>query len=151
MRPFDNPTAAAKEAIKLAHIQYTGLVDACGHEFVGTEHLLIGLLNVGDNAARRALQNAGFDLDTLSQRALDEAAERGGNAAPEDRAHNLLVIACDQANDLGHSSLGTEHLLMAILTRPESMAARLLAEYGPLDRLREEAVKAAGSDPTESA
>ncbi len=98
MRPIDKPTSAAKEALDVAHVQFAAMGSTHGHEYPGTEHVLLGLLDSNNYAASKALDYAGFDLDALKEALLEKLAIEGGHPNVEDRAHNLLIIASDEAN-----------------------------------------------------
>lgn len=123
-----------------------------GHKYVGTEHLLLGLLREGQGAPAEVLSSRGIKIERLREEILtllrsstDESHHGGvlGHDAHEwlhqqelakafrsPRFWHRLVLAVDSANRLGHGEIEDEHLLLALLREPETFVARLLAEKG---------------------
>ena len=103
-----------------------------GHSYVGTEHILLGLMREGEGLACRVMRRAGLEEETL----LDIAAASGrGTPAPpahglSPRAKRCVELAVDDASRLGHGFVGTEHLLMGVLRQPESAGCRALIGAG---------------------
>jgi len=129
MRTNDRFTQRAQKAIELAHAAAAEL----GHSYVGTEHLLLGLCREGEGLGCKLLRTAGLD----AQRALELLcrAEPMGTPGPPaqgltPRARKVIELACADAQRLGHSYVGTEHLLMGLLREPDSAGCRLLQSAG---------------------
>jgi ATP-dependent Clp protease ATP-binding subunit ClpA len=107
---------------------------ACGQEWIGTDHLLVGLCARRETAAGDILVGLGVDPEDLRER-LDEAMERLDRKVPAKlpfavRARRALQGALAAATGLGHDFIGTGHLLLGILDVPESTGARVLAGFG---------------------
>ena len=106
------------------------------HEFVGTEHLLLGLISDDDGIAVAALTNLGVDFTRVRQ--TIELACRSGNHQPADPAHlpltsrtkKILELAQTYSRDAGLQYVGTEHLLVGIMLEGGSIAANVLADQG---------------------
>ncbi|MDR1735532.1 MAG: ATP-dependent Clp protease ATP-binding subunit [Oscillospiraceae bacterium] len=123
-------TDKAQSALALAH----GAAVEYGHGYVGSEHILLGLMREKEGAAGRALRAGGVAEDAFLKR-LTDTVGRGepGQALLQGltpRGKHIVSAASEEAARLGHSSVGTEHLLLGILHDPDSMAARLLAAMG---------------------
>jgi ATP-dependent Clp protease ATP-binding subunit ClpA len=123
------------------------------HEYVGTEHVLLGVLREGEGVAATVLQNVGIDMDALSAR-LDETVKRGNSAnvtGPDlpytSRAKKVLELAMSEARDLNHSYVGTEHLLLGLLREEKGIAAQVLVDAGlTLDVARNEVLTILGTE-----
>ncbi len=106
-----------------------------GHEYVGTEHLLLGMLSCDDAVAVAVLRKLDVDLDGL--RAGIVAALKPGTAdAPAadlpytSRAKKVLELATVEARELGHGYVGTEHLLLGLVREDQAIAAQVLKSHG---------------------
>jgi ATP-dependent Clp protease ATP-binding subunit ClpC len=114
------------------------------HEYVGTEHILLGLLRTDDGVPIAALHALGVDPAAFRQRFLDslERGKPGGNVGPDlpytSRGKKVLEEAMKEARERGHSYVGTEHLFMGILREHKGLAAQALVREG----LSEESVRA---------
>jgi len=91
------------------------------HEYVGTEHILLGLIREGEGVAAAVLQNLSVDLDEIQQK-IEETVKKGKAAqttGPDlpytSRAKKVLELAMSEARELNHSYVGTEHLLLGLL------------------------------------
>ena len=129
MRTNDRFTERAQKAIELAHAAATEL----GHSYVGTEHLLIGLCREGEGLGSKVLRTAGLDgQKARSLLARDVPCGTPGPPAQglSPRAKRVIELACTDARRLGHSHVGTEHLLMGILREPDCAGCRLLRLAG---------------------
>lgn len=112
------------------------------HEYVGTEHLLLGLLRERDGVAAAVLANLGVEREAI-QRQIEETVKQGRAVAtdgPElpytSRAKRVLELAMMAARDLNHSHVGTEHLLIGLLREQKGVAAQVLVHSGvTLDRV----------------
>ena len=122
------------------------------HEYVGTEHVLLGLIREGGGVAATVLENLGVEQDTLRDRIL-EIVKRG-QADPDrhdlpytSRAKKVLELAMHQARELNHSYVGTEHLLLGLIAEGKGIAAQVLVDAGAtLDSARDETVRILGTE-----
>src|ERR1051326_2036853 len=124
------------------------------HDYIGTEHLLRGVIREGEGIAATVLNNLGLDLDQIRQAVESVVSPSGGTLTLGEipftpRAKRVLELAVDEARQLGHNYVGTEHLLLGLIREGEGVAARVLAELG-LDRkkVREETLKLLGGSPS---
>jgi len=122
------------------------------HDYVGTEHILLGLIREGEGVAAAVLSNLAADLDEL-HRLVEENVRRGKSASniPElpytSRAKKVLEYAMAEARDLHHSYVGTEHLLLGLLREEKGLAAKVLGELGiTLEEARPETLKLLGTE-----
>src|SRR6478735_10938108 len=123
------------------------------HEYVGTEHILLGLIREGEGVAAAVLQNLNVDLDEISQR-IEETVKKGKAAAatgPDlpytSRAKKVLELAMAEARELNHSYVGTEHLLLGLLREEKGIAAQVLTDAGvSLEASRAETLRLLGSE-----
>ena len=106
------------------------------HEYVGTEHILLGLIREGEGVAAAVLQNLNVDLDEVQQK-IEETVKKGkavqatGPDLPyTSRAKKVLELAMSEARELNHSYVGTEHLLLGLLREEKGIAAQVLTEAG---------------------
>ena len=114
------------------------------HEYIGTEHILLGLVKEGSGTASRVLKN--FDIDLRKIRLEVEKLVRSGpemitiGKLPQTpRAKKVIQYAMEEARDLNHSFCGTEHLLLGLLREQEGVAAMVLTNLGlKPDEVREE-------------
>ncbi|HEV2291923.1 MAG TPA: Clp protease N-terminal domain-containing protein, partial [Gemmatimonadales bacterium] len=123
------------------------------HEYVGTEHILLGLIREGEGVAAAVLQNLNVDLDEIQQK-IEETVKKGKAAAatgPDlpytSRAKKVLELAMTEARELNHSYVGTEHLLLGLLREEKGIAAQVLTDAGVnLEQSRAETLRLLGSD-----
>ncbi|MEA3245265.1 MAG: ATP-dependent Clp protease ATP-binding subunit, partial [Gemmatimonadota bacterium] len=123
------------------------------HEYVGTEHILLGLIREGEGVAAAVLQQLNVDLDEVQQK-IEETVKKGKAAqatGPDlpytSRAKKVLELAMGEARDLNHSYVGTEHLLLGLLKEEKGLAAQVLTEAGVnLDAARTETLRLLGTD-----
>jgi len=112
------------------------------HNYIGTEHLLLGLLAASDSVACLSLTALGYTHDDV--RATVEAMIGRGKATPgghipfTPRAKKVLELSLREALQLKHNYIGTEHILLGVLREGEGVAAQVLADKHPLDRIRGE-------------
>src|SRR5216117_2346981 len=106
------------------------------HEYVGTEHILLGLIREGEGVAAAVLTNLNVDLEEIQQK-IEETVKKGKAAAaagPDlpytSRAKKVLELAMSEARELNHSYVGTEHLLLGLLREEKGIAATVLTEAG---------------------
>ncbi len=123
------------------------------HEYVGTEHILLGLIREGEGVAAAVLTNLSVDLDDIQQK-IEETVKKGKAAAapgPDlpytSRAKKVLELAMTEARELNHSYVGTEHLLLGLLREEKGIAAQVLTDAGvTLEQSRAETLRLLGSD-----
>ncbi len=123
------------------------------HEYVGTEHILLGLIREGEGVAAAVLTNLHVDLDDIQQK-IEETVKKGKAPAPEgpdlpytSRAKKVLELAMSEARELNHSYVGTEHLLLGLLREEKGIAAQVLADSGiSLEQARAETLRLLGSE-----
>ena len=130
MYKFNGFTEKANNAINLSIESAQEL----GHTYVGSEHILLGLLKNGDGAAYTVLEQCGADAEKLEQLIRQEIGTGDKTRlSPEDftpRTKNALQLAVMQAAKLGHNYVGTEHLLIALISDTDSYAVRFLGRMG---------------------
>jgi ATP-dependent Clp protease ATP-binding subunit ClpA len=124
------------------------------HEYVGTEHILLGFLGEGNGVGMEVLRALGADPQALASRV--EKGVRAGRASPDprydlpytSRAKKVLELAMNEAMVLSHGYVGSEHLLLGMLAEAKGIAAQVLADAGvTLDQARSECVRILGSGP----
>jgi ATP-dependent Clp protease ATP-binding subunit ClpC len=123
------------------------------HEYVGTEHILLGLIREGEGVAAAVLQNLNVDLEDI-QTKIEETVKRGKAAqatGPDlpytSRAKKVLELAMGEARELNHSYVGTEHLLLGLLREEKGIAAQALTDCGVnLDAARTETLRLLGTE-----
>ena len=122
------------------------------HEYVGTEHILLGLIREGEGVAAAVLQNLNVDLDDVRER-IEEHVKKGirANIGPDlpytTRAKKVLELAMDEARALNHSYVGTEHLLLGLLREERGIAAQVLTSLGAkLTEVRAETLRLLGAE-----
>jgi ATP-dependent Clp protease ATP-binding subunit ClpC len=125
--PMSNFTPRAQQVLALARKE----ADRFHHNYVGTEHLLLGLINLGQGVAVNVLQKMGLDLDTVraaveQQVGTGPEAKPAGNVPYTPRVKKVLSLAGKEAKSLNHSYVGTEHILLGLLREGEGVAARVL-------------------------
>ena len=123
------------------------------HEYVGTEHILLGLIREGEGVAAAVLQNLSVDLEEIQQKIEDTvkkgkaAAATGPDLPYTSRAKKVLELAMSEARDLTHNYVGTEHLLLGLLREEKGIAAQVLTDAGiNLDAARAETLRLLGTD-----
>src|SRR5688500_5248273 len=123
------------------------------HEYVGTEHILLGLIREGEGVAAAVLNNLSVDLDEIQQK-IEETVKKGKAAqstGPDlpytSRAKKVLELAMSEARELNHSYVGTEHLLLGLLREEKGIAAQVLTDAGVnLDAARAETLRLLGTE-----
>ena len=106
------------------------------HEYVGTEHILLGLIREGEGVAAAVLSNLNVDLEEIQQKIEDSvkkgkaAAAAGPDLPYTSRAKKVLELAMSEARELNHSYVGTEHLLLGLLLEGDGIAAQVLVDLG---------------------
>jgi ATP-dependent Clp protease ATP-binding subunit ClpC len=117
------------------------------HDFIGTEHILLGLLREGEGVAAKALESLGISLEAVRER-VEEAVPPGQYARPRGhipftpRAKKVLELSLSEAKVLGHRYIGTEHILLGLLREGDGVAAQVLTALGAdLDGVRERVIQ----------
>jgi ATP-dependent Clp protease ATP-binding subunit ClpC len=136
-------TESVRTSLRLAREESTRL----HHEYVGTEHMLLGLIAVKESTGRAILETLGADCDEM-RRLLEATIKKGPNVptAPDlpytSRAKKVLELSMAEARELGHSYVGTEHLILGLLREEKGIAAQVMAEAGlTLETTRAELVR----------
>ncbi len=134
---FKRFTARARRTIVLAQEEARLLQ----HNYLGTEHLVLGLLAEGDGIGAQALQRAGITLESV-RAGIEEFVGRGegapkGHIPFTPRAKEVLKLALSEALELGHNYIGTEHILLGLLQEGEGLGVKVLVAAGAQpDQLR---------------
>ena len=140
---MNNFTPRAQQVLALARKE----ADRFNHNYVGTEHLLLGLIKLGQGVAVNVLQKMGLDLETVRQEVEKQVGsgpenKMSGNIPYTPRVKKVLALAGKEAKALQHSYVGTEHILLGLLREGEGVAARVLKNLEvDLDRTRNEVLK----------
>jgi ATP-dependent Clp protease ATP-binding subunit ClpC len=113
------------------------------HNYIGTEHLLLGLIHEGEGVAAKALESLGISLEAV-RRQVEEIVGQG-QAAPTGhipftpRAKKVMELSLREALQLGHNYIGTEHILLGLIREGEGVAAQVLQKLGAdLNRVRQQ-------------
>ena len=124
---MNNFTPRAQQVLALARKE----ADRFNHNFVGTEHLLLGLIKLGQGVAVNVLQKIGLDLETVRME-VEKVVGTGpdqkmiGNIPYTPRVKKVLSLAAKEAKALSHTYVGTEHILLGLLREGDGIAARVL-------------------------
>ena len=143
-----NFTERVRKVLAMAREEANGLQ----HEYVGTEHILLGLIREGEGVAATVLENLGADQEALCDRMLGiikrgQADHERHDLPYTSRAKKVLELAMHQARELNHSYVGTEHLLLGLIAERKGIAAQVLVEAGvTLDSARDETVRILGTE-----
>jgi ATP-dependent Clp protease ATP-binding subunit ClpC len=130
------------------------------HDYLGTEHILLGLVDEGDGVAAEVLRQLTASLDDI-RKAVETIVAPGssehvsGDVEPTERAERAMRLAESEARSLGHHYIGTEHILLGLIREGEGIAAGVLQSLGiDLDRAREAIIRTlvgmGGAEPTGS-
>ncbi|MDL2257799.1 ATP-dependent Clp protease ATP-binding subunit [Eubacteriales bacterium OttesenSCG-928-K08] len=147
MNVFDRYTEGARRALALAQESAKQL----GHNYVGTEHLLLGLLQTEDSSAVRLLKQQGVLFDEAASQ-TERLVGRGDYQFTDSfgytpRTKKVIELSLYEAKALNHNYIGTEHLLLALLRERESVAARVLQDLGvDLEELRKQLITSVSTD-----
>ncbi len=141
-------TARAQEAIRMAHQAAAEL----GHGYVGSEHLLLGLLEEGQGVAANALTQTGLQSTALRAKLIEAVGQGEPDAQPVQgmtpRSKRIIEVGMGEAARFGHNYVGTEHLLIGILHESDSIACSLLTGMGiDLRRLYADILNTIGAEP----
>ncbi len=139
---FDKFTDRARKVLTLAQDE----AQRFNHNYIGTEHLLLGLVREGEGVAARVLENMNVELAKV-RTAVEFIIGRGdrpvvGEVGLTPRAKRVIELAIDEARRLGHNYIGTEHLLLGLVREGEGIAAGVLESLGVnLDKVRHEVIR----------
>jgi ATP-dependent Clp protease ATP-binding subunit ClpC len=150
-RMFDRFTDRAKKVMNLARQE----AQRFNHEYLGTEHILLGLVQEGSGVAANVLKNMGIDLSKIRAE-VEKIVKTGpsmvtmGQLPFTPRAKKVLELSVEEASNLGHNYIGTEHLLLGLIKENEGIAAQVLMNLGiKLEDVREEVLDFLGADREE--
>jgi ATP-dependent Clp protease ATP-binding subunit ClpC len=143
---FDRFTERARKVMGFARRE----AQRFHHEYIGTEHILLGLIQEGQGVAANVLKSMSIDLEKI-RREVEKIVKSGPAMEPSvqipftPRAKKVVELALEEASNLGHNYIGTEHLLLALLREQEGIAAHVLMALGVrLDDVREEVIEFLG-------
>jgi ATP-dependent Clp protease ATP-binding subunit ClpC len=137
--PFERFTERAKKVLTLAQEE----AERSHHSYIGTEHLLLGLLREGEGLAAKVLNNLGVEIGKVRQ-TIESVLGRNERIIiqqiiPTSRVKKVIEISFEEARRMGHNYVGTEHLLLGLLIEGEGIAAHVLEDLGAtLDKVRAE-------------
>jgi len=138
----DKFTERARKVLSLAQEE----AQRFQHDYIGTEHLLLGLVREGEGVAAKVLSNLGVELKEV-RNAVEAMIGRGdpivlGELGLTPRAKKVIELAADEAHRLNHHYIGTEHLLLGLMREGESIAAEALQSLGVnLEKVRTETIR----------
>jgi Clp amino terminal domain, pathogenicity island component/UvrB/uvrC motif len=139
---FERFTERARRAVVLAQEEARKL----DHGYIGTEHLLLGLIREGEGVAAQALESLGISLKAVREQVV-ALVGRGrqpptGHIPFTERAKKALELSLRESGQLGHGYIGTEHLLLGLIRQGDGVAARVLTGLGAdLDRVRQQVIE----------
>jgi len=147
MNMFSRFTERARKVIILAKEE----AKRFNHDYIGTEHILLGLIKEGEGVAAAVLQNLGLSLEAIRLE-VEKLVQPGpptvvsGDIPFTPKAKKVIELATDEARNLGHNYIGTEHLLLGLLREGEGVASQVLSNLGlDLNRVRQEVMSLLGS------
>jgi ATP-dependent Clp protease ATP-binding subunit ClpC len=145
---FGRFTERAQKVLALAQEEAIRL----GHNNIGTEHILLGLVREGEGIAAKALYALGLGADKI-QNEVENLIGRGQNVSQTipytPRTKKVIELSMDEARKLGHSYVGTEHILLGLIREGEGVAARVLNNLGvSLNKARQQVLQLLGSNET---
>ncbi|NUM34715.1 MAG: ATP-dependent Clp protease ATP-binding subunit [Candidatus Brocadiae bacterium] len=145
---FERFTERARKVMSLAKQEAMRF----NHEYIGTEHILLGLIQEGSGVAANVLKNMDLELKKIRME-VEKLVKTGGNVMQmgqlpfTPRAKKVLELALEEANNLGHNYIGTEHLLLGLLRENEGVASHVLINLGlKLEELRDEVLEFLGAE-----
>jgi ATP-dependent Clp protease ATP-binding subunit ClpC len=145
---FDRFTDRARKVMGLARQEAQRL----NHEYIGTEHILLGLVQEESGVAANVLKNMDVDLKKIRIE-VEKLVQSGGATVTmgqlpfTPRAKKVLEYALEEASQLGHNYIGTEHLLLGLLRESDGVAAQVLLNLGlKLEEVREEVLELLGAE-----
>ena len=139
---FERFTERARQIVVLAEEEARML----NYDYIGTEHMLLGLVHEGQGVAAKALESLGIPLEAVRQR-VEEIIGQGQQVPSEHipftpQAKKVLELSLREALQLGHNYIGTEHILLGLIREGEGVAARVLVKLGAdLNRVRQQVIQ----------
>src|ERR1700678_4275577 len=139
---FERFTDRARRVVVLAQEEARML----NHNYIGTEHILLGLIHEGEGVAAKALESLGISLDAVRQQ-VEEIIGQGqqapsGHIPFTPRAKKVLELSLREALQLGHNYIGTEHILLGLIREGDGVAARVLVSLGAdLAKVRQQVIQ----------
>src|SRR6202047_3727795 len=139
---FERFTDRARRVVVLAQEEARML----NHNYIGTEHILLGLIHEGEGVAAKALESLGISLDAVRQQ-VEEIIGQGqqapsGHIPFTPRAKKVLELSLREALQLGHNYIGTEHILLGLIREGDGVAAQVLVKLGAdLNRVRQQVIQ----------
>ena len=139
---FERFTDRARRVVVLAQEEARML----NHNYIGTEHILLGLIHEGEGVAAKALESLGISLAAVRQQ-VEEIIGQGedppqGHIPFTPRAKKVLELSLREAQQLGHNYIGTEHILLGLICEGEGVAAQVLVKLGAdLNRVRQQVIR----------
>jgi ATP-dependent Clp protease ATP-binding subunit ClpA len=149
---FERFTDRARRVVVLAQEEARML----NHNYIGTEHILLGLIHEGEGVAAKALESLGISLEAVRQQ-VEEIIGQGqqapsGHIPFTPRAKKVLELSLREALQLGHNYIGTEHILLGLIREGEGVAAQVLVKLGgDLNRVRQQVIAVLGGSAREEA
>ena len=146
---YDKYTERAKQVLMLAREE----ANRFNHNYIGTEHLLLGLVREGEGIAAKVLYDMGVDI-TKVRSAVEFIIGRGervnvGEISLTPRAKKVIELAVEEARRLGHNYIGTEHLLLGLVREGEGIAAGVLESLGvSLEKVRQKVIQSVSQQPS---
>lgn len=147
MNMFSRFTERARKVIILAKEE----AKRFNHDYIGTEHILLGLIKEGEGVAAAVLQNLGLSLEAIRLE-VEKLVQPGpptvvsGDIPFTPKAKKVIELATDEARNLGHNYIGTEHLLLGLIREGEGVASQVLTNLGlDLNKVRQEVMSLLGS------
>ncbi|MWB99080.1 ATP-dependent Clp protease ATP-binding subunit [Agromyces seonyuensis] len=151
---FERFTDRARRVVVLAQEEAKML----NHNYIGTEHILLGLIHEGEGVAAKALESLGISLDAVREQVQDIIGQGQqqptGHIPFTPRAKKVLELSLREALQLGHNYIGTEHILLGLIREGEGVAAQVLVKLGAdLNRVRQQVIQLlsgyqGGKEPT---
>ena len=139
---FERFTDRARRVVVLAQEEARLL----NHNYIGTEHILLGLIHEGEGVAAKALESLGISLEAVREQ-VEEIIGQGGSSPSghipfTPRAKKVLELSLREALQLGHNYIGTEHILLGLIREGEGVAAQVLTKLGAdLSRVRQQVIQ----------
>jgi ATP-dependent Clp protease ATP-binding subunit ClpC len=139
---FERFTDRARRVVVLAQEEARML----NHNYIGTEHILLGLIHEGEGVAAKALESLGISLDALRQQ-VEEIIGQGqhtqsGHIPFTPRAKKVLELSLREALQLGHNYIGTQHILLGLSREGDGVAAQVLVQLGTdLNPVRQQVIQ----------
>src|ERR1700742_2544851 len=139
---FERFTDRARRVLVLAQEEARLL----NHSFIGTEHILLGLIHEGEGLAAKALESLGISLEAVREKVEETIGPAGsstmGSPPFTPRAKKVLELSLREALQLGHNYIGTEHMLLGLVREGEGVAAQVLVSLGAdLSRVRQQVIQ----------